>query len=163
MKHCGGELSSAPNPHVGDNLIGIPDDDEACCSFSLLNNQSYSLPTLSPSLYPLTLSPARPTECCAVLYCVVTPGQPSPAQPSPAQPSSCYSPTPTHSNMVQSSRRLPLPPPPPNAATAATATARAKAGGRRHAALAHRRCPQLRERIAIAQFRGGQAGCARHG
>ena len=62
-KLCGGELSSAPNPHVGDNLIGIPDDDEACCPCSLLNNQSYSLPTLSPSLtlsHPLTLSPARP-------------------------------------------------------------------------------------------------------
>ena len=88
MKHCGGELSSAPNPHVGDNLICIPDDDEACCSFSLLNNQSYSLPTLSPSLYPLTLSPARPTVlCCAVLCCDPSPAQPSPAQPSPAQPS----------------------------------------------------------------------------
>ena len=61
MKHCGGELSSAPNPHVGDNLIGIPDDDEACCSFSLLNNQSYSLPTLSPFLtLLLTLSPSYP-------------------------------------------------------------------------------------------------------
>jgi hypothetical protein len=63
MKHGGGELSSAPNPHVGDNLIGIPDDDEACCFFSLLNYQSHSLPTLSPSLtlsHPLTLSPARP-------------------------------------------------------------------------------------------------------
>ena len=33
MKHCGGELSSAPNPHVGDNLIGIHDDDEVFCSF----------------------------------------------------------------------------------------------------------------------------------
>jgi hypothetical protein len=33
MKHCGGELSSAPNPHVGDNLIGIHDDDKVFCSF----------------------------------------------------------------------------------------------------------------------------------
>ena len=48
-------------------------------------------------------------------------------------------------------------------ATGPSLIAEEQAGGRRHAALAHRRCPQLRERIAIAQFRGGQAGCARHG
>ena len=58
MKHCGGELSFAPNPCVGDNPIGIPDDNEACMlvPYTFKHSSSLSTHPLSFSLLNLSLN-----------------------------------------------------------------------------------------------------------
>ena len=58
MKHCGGKLSFAPNPCVGDNPIGIPDDNEACMlvPYTFKHSSSLSTHPLSFSLFTLSLN-----------------------------------------------------------------------------------------------------------